>query len=439
MKHGKNALGDPEVSIRRGLFAGIAAVVIMVGGAGGWASTTQFSGAVVTPGILVVDSSVKKVQHPTGGVVGEIRVRDGDSVAAGSVLARLDETVTRANLAIVQKSLDEFRIRQSRLEAELNGDLTFAVPDNLEGNRSDPETDRTIRTEKRVFETRKLSREGQRSQLLERIGQLREQMLGLNEQVVSKGREIELIGEELAGVRELFQKKLISLQRVTALERDSARLRGERGSLISSIAQSKGRITEIELQIMQIHQDLRTEVGKEISTVQSKIAELVERKVGAEDQLKRIDIRAPQSGRVHQLAVHTVGGVIGPAETIMMIVPESDKLAVECKINPRDIDQVRQARTARLRFSAFDQRTTPEIDGTLALVSADLSTDPRTGASYYTARIMISAEEIARLENLKLVPGMPVEAFIQTSERTVISYFTKPLADQVERAFREGR
>jgi HlyD family secretion protein len=426
-------------SIHRHLLAGAIAMVVLIGGVGGWAATTELSGAVVAPGVLVVDTNVKKVQHPTGGVVGELKVRDGDRVRAGDMVVRLDDTVTQANLAIVVKGLDELRARQARLEAERDGaaEVTFA-PD-LVARDKDPEISRLIAGERRLFETRRTGREGQKAQLRERIGQLQEQILGLNEQIVAKKRETEFIGKELVGVRELWRQNLVQIQRVTALERDGARLDGEKGGLISSVAQTKGRITETELQMIQIDQDLRTEVGKELAEIRGKVAELVERKVTAEDQLKRIDIRAPQDGMVHQLAVHTVGGVIGPAEAIMLIVPAADALEVESKINPQDIDQVRIGQPAVLRFSAFNQRTTPEVNGVISRISGDLTNDPRTGASYYTVRITLPPEELSRLNVLRLIPGMPVEAFVRTGERTVLSYLTKPLTDQLTKAFREDR
>jgi HlyD family secretion protein len=270
----------------------------------------------------------------------------------------------------------------------------------------------------------------------QRRRQLREEIQGITGQAAAKKREIELIGQELEGVRDLWRKNLVQIQRVTALERDSARLEGERGQLIAATAQSKGKISEIELQIIQIDQDLRSEVAKELREVQAKIAELVERKVAAEDQLKRIDIRAPQDGLVHQLVVHTVGGVITPGEAMMLIVPEADNLTVEAKLNPQDIDQVQPGQKAVLRFSTFNQRTTPELNGTVIRVSADLTTDQRSGVSYYTVRISIPEAEVARLGGLKLLPGMPLEAFIQTGDRTVLSYLMKPMADQIARAFR---
>ena len=430
------AQSPAQRSIRSHLLGGLAVVALLAGGVGGLAATTELSGAVIAPGSLVVDSNVKKVQHPTGGVVGELRARDGDKVKAGDIVVRLDETITQANLAIVVKSLNELQSRLARLEAERDNVDSVVFPAELLARAGDPELARSMTGERNLFEFRKSARAGQKAQLRERIAQLKEEIQGLTGQVAAKKRETELIGQELEGVRDLWRKNLVQIQRVTALERDAARLEGERGQLIASTAQAKGKISEIELQILQIDQDLRSEVAKDLREVQGKIAELVERKVAAEDQLKRIDIRAPQNGMVHQSTVHTVGGVITPGEAIMLIVPEADALTVEAKLAPQDIDQVRVGQTAALRFSAFSQRTTPELDGVVSRVSADLTTDQRTGAAYYVVRITLSESELARLEGLRLVPGMPVEAFIRTGERTVLSYVMKPFTDQITRSFR---
>ena len=425
-----------QKSIRRHLLASLAIVAILAGGVGGVASTTELSGAVIAPGSVVVDSNVKKVQHPTGGIVGELRVRDGDRVKAGDIVVRLDETITQANLAIVAKGLDELRARLSRLEAERDDAAAVIFPAELSGHASDADVARTIDGEKSLFAFRRTARAGQKAQLKERIVQLKEEVQGLAGQIAAKRRENELITLELEAVRDLWRKNLVPIQRVTALERDAARLEGERGQLVAATAQAKGRTSEIELQILQIDQDLRTEVAKEIPEVQGKIAEFVERKVAAEDQLRRIDIRAPQDGMVHQSVVHTVGGVVGAGETIMLIVPAADLLTVEAKLSPQDIDQVHAGQGAGLRFSAFNQRTTPELDGVVSRVSADLTADPRTGAAYYLVRIALPEAEIAKLGDLHLIPGMPVEAFIRTGERTILSYLTKPFADQAMRAFR---
>lgn len=430
---------SPETreSIQRHMVAGVTVVLMLVGGVGGWASTTELSGALIAPGSIVVDSNIKKVQHPTGGVVGEVRVRDGDHVKAGDIVVRLDETVTRANLSIVTKGLNELAARKARLEAERDNLDAIKFPDELIARHDNIEAAAAMSSERKLFDLRRNARTGQRSQLRERVGQLREEIGGLTSQQTSKGKEIVLIERELVGVRDLFQKNLIQINRLTQLEREGTRLDGERGQLIASVAQSKGKIAELELQILQIDQDLSSEVAKELRDVDGKIGEFVERKITAEDQLKRIDIRAPQDGTVFQSNVHTVGGVITAGDAIMMVVPNADNLTVEAKVNPQDIDQLRVGQKALLRFTTFNQRTTPEIYGAVTRVSADITTDQRSGASYYTVRIGMSAEEIARLGEVRLVPGMPVEAFIQTGERTVMSYLVKPLYDQLSRAFRE--
>jgi HlyD family secretion protein len=294
-----------------------------------------------------------------------------------------------------------------------------------------------MNAERRLFQIRRTARDGQKQQLRQRIAQLEEEIGGLTAQQESKAREIVLIQRELGSVKDLWQKNLIPLNRLTSLEREATRVEGERAQLIATGAQARGKISEINLQIIQIDQDLAGEVGRELREIDGKASEFVERKVAAEDQMKRIDIRAPQDGIVHELAVHTVGGVVGPGEAMMLIVPAADALTVEARIAPQDIDQVRIGQPAGLRFSAFNQRTTPEINGTLSRIAADVTTDSRTGMIYYTARIAIDPAEIARLGDVRIVPGMPVEVFIKTSDRTVASYLTKPLADQVMRAFRE--
>jgi HlyD family secretion protein len=412
-------------------------VAFLAVGLGGWASTAEISGALIAPGSLVVDSNVKKVQHPTGGVVGELRVRDGDRVKAGDILIRLDETVTRANLAIVTKGLTELYARKARLSAERDGTDTVAVPKELADRVDNADVQEAMASERRLFELRRTGRLGQKNQLQERVKQLQEQITGLTAQQDAKSKEMTFIDKELEGVRELWAKNLVQLNRLTSLEREEARLQGERGQLIAAAAEAKGKIAETELQILQVDQEATTDVAKELRETDSKIGEYVERKVTAEDQLKRTDIRAPQDGVVFQTTANTVGGVVTAGDPIMLIVPETDTLLVEAKVEPRDIDQVQSGQPVVLRFSAFNMRTTPEINGSVVRVAADTATDQRTGQSYYLVRISMTADEIKRLGDVKLTPGMPVEAFIQTGERTMLSYLVKPLHDQLMRAFRE--
>ena len=424
--------------IRTQLIIGFGVVFLLVFGLGGWAATANLAGAVLAAGTVVVDSNVKKVQHPTGGVVGEIWVRDGDKVEAGDLVMRLDETVTRANLGVFVSQLNELAVRQARLKAERDGATSVEVPRALADRAGEHEISEIIAGERTLFESRRNARNGQKAQLKERIAQLREEINGLEAQGKAKAKEFDLIGRELHEVEKLWAKNLMPLSKLIALQRDAARIEGERAQLVAATAQAKGKITETELQIIQVDQDMRTEVGKDLAEIRAKTSELVEKKVAAEDQLKRIDIRAPQDGVVHQIAVHTVGSVItAQGDPIMLIVPENEALSIETKVQPQDIDQLKLGQPAVVRFTAFNQRTTPELNGALSRISADVSEDQKTGTRYYTIRIAIPDSEMVRLGGLKLVPGMPVEAFIQTTPRTMISYLVRPIHDQVIKAFRE--
>jgi HlyD family secretion protein len=424
-------------SIRLHLIVGLAVVIVLAGGFGGWASTVQISGALIAPGAVVVESNVKKVQHPTGGVVGEVRARDGDVVKAGDIVVRLDDTVTKASLAIVVKTLNGLYARAARLEAEQRGETKLSFPPQLTERAGDPDVQNVMVSESKLFEVRVHGRAGQKAQLRERVLQLNEEIGGLTAQEAAKEKEIALIEKELVGVRSLYEQHLVQLTRLTTLERDAARLNGERAQYIASRAQAKGKITETELQIIQVDKDMVSEVSKDLRETNDKIGEFVERKVTAEDQLRRVDIRAPQDGMVLQSTVHTVGGVITAGDAMMMIVPQADDLQVEAKVDPKDIDKLQIGQKTLMRLTAFNQRTTPELNGLVTRVSPDVTTDQRTGQSYYTIRVSLPPAEVARLGDVKLIPGMPVEAFVQTGDRTMLSYLLKPLNDQLMRSFRE--
>jgi HlyD family secretion protein len=423
-------------SIRRQLLGGICVITLLGGGLGGWASTTSLAGAVIANGQITVDSNVKKVQHPTGGIVGEIRVKDGSAVKTGDLLMKLDETVTRANLAVLVTQIDELEARQARLAAERDNQKAIKFPELLTSRAKIPTVAAAMAGERSLFEARRTAIDGQKAQLTERLSQLRDEINGLEAQIASKRAQTVLIKKELGGVEQLYQKNLVPIQRLTALQREAARLEGEEGQHTSEIATAKGRITETELQIISLTQELKREVATELREVQGKIGELSERKVAAEDQLKRVDIRAPQDGLVHQMTVHTVGGVISPAEPIMLIVPQADELVVEAHVMPADIDQVRVGQQVQLRFSAFHQATTPELTAEVSRVAADLTKDQQSGLTYYIARITLPPGELAKLGGKTLIPGMPVEAYIQTGNRTALSYLIKPLENQIVRAFR---
>jgi HlyD family secretion protein len=432
---------DPRRAIRKLNLIGLAIVVLLIGGAGVWATTTQLAGAVIAPGTLVVESNVKKVQHPTGGIVGEILVKDGSEVKEGQLVLRLDDTVTRANLGVVRSQLDELMAREARLLTERDDDDAITFPDQLASRRKDASVAHALAGEERLFISRRTARQGQSAQLRERIAQTKEEIRGLSAHLEAKESELDLIGTELKGVAELYRKNLVSISRYMQLQRDQTRLQGERGQLIAEIARARGKISETELQIIQLEQDFRTDVLKDLREGQGKIAELKEKVTAAEDQLKRVDLRAPQTGVVHQLSVHTVGGVIANGETIMQIVPRADELVVEAKVAPSDIDQIATEAKASVRIMAGNQRTNPEIRGVVSRVSADLTREQQNsgqpGAAYYLIRISLPTTELARLNDIRLVPGMPAEAFVQTNERTPLQYLLKPLQEQIARTFRE--
>ncbi len=341
---------DMREAIRRYTIAGGAVVLFLTGGVGVWAGTMQIAGALIAPGTIVVDSNVKKIQHPTGGVVGQVYAHDGDRVRAGDLLVRLDDTVARANLAIVTKGLTELEARKARLGAERDRADTVSFPDDLLKRGDDPDVAQVLAAERKLFDLRRAARAGQKAQLRERIEQLGKEINGFTSQQASKEKEVTLIERELTGVRDLFQKNLVPMTRVTALERDGTRLDGERGQLIASVAQAKGKVAELNLQIIQVDEDASSDVAKEMRETDGKIGEYVERKIAAADQLKRTDIRSPQDGTVFQSTVHTVGGVIPAGEPIMLVVPDAEKLAVEARVNPQDIDKVQVSQASGIAF-----------------------------------------------------------------------------------------
>ncbi len=422
-----------ENELRTGLRVLLVATLL----GGGWFAFVPLAGAVVVPGNLVVQSNVKAIQHPTGGVVAEIKVTNGMRVAAGDLLLRLDATQVQASLQMVSKQLDELRARIARLTAERDGLGQPEFPRTLLERSSEDNVRSLLASESSLFRARFDARKSQKDLLESRIAQLTQEISGLDAQVASKAKQLELIAGELAGVQDLYDKRLVPLTRLTTLQRETARIEGERGQLISAIAETKAKIGEAQLQVSRLDQDFRTDVVKELGETQGKEAELVERGVAARDQLDRIEIRSPTSGVIHQLSAHTIGGVIRAGDTIMEIVPDTDDLLVEARLQPQDIDQVHPGQKAFVRLSAFNQRVTPQLTGAVSFVSADTSRDQQTNAPYFTVRVVLPDDERRRLGALQLVPGMPAEVFMQTGSRTMMSYVFKPISEQISRAFVE--
>jgi HlyD family secretion protein len=420
-------------AIRRNLFAALL-LVAATGVAVGFSAYTPLDGAVVALGTIVVEGNVKKIQHPTGGVVAEIAVAEGARVEAGDPLIRLDETVMRANLDIVRNNLTTERARLARLQALRDGVVEPVFPPDL---AEDASLSGVLEGEARLTRLLLNSQEDQKRGLRERIEQSRQEIKGLKELQKSFSGQRDIVRKDLEDLQPLYKRGNIQRPRISALQRELMRNQGAIGDGFARIAQSRAKIAETELQIVQIDHDFVADIVKQLRETETKITELRERKIAAEDQLTRVDIRSPLSGTVHQLAVHTMGGVVSSSDVLMHIVPSSKRLVVEIQVKPSDIDQLSMGQEARVRFSAFDRRTTDELQGTLTRIAADLTHDPRGRLSYYTATVQVPDSELGRLNGRKLVPGMPAEVLIKAGERTLASYILKPIHDQMERALRE--
>lgn len=395
------------------------------------------SGAVVVSGSMVAGSSLRKVQHPAGGVIAAILVKDGDHVESGDVVVRLNEVAARSALEVLNTQLVELRVRSARLTAERDGLKQPQWPADLTSRSAAPGIAQLMALEASLFQSR-AGAQARKGELLDQhIMQLTEEITGLKAQVESREQQFKHVTTELTGLETLFRQALVPLPRISAVRREAARLDGERRQLQATIAGTHSKIAEAKLQIVATAETYVAEVSKELGETQSKLSELTERRIAANEQFKRHEIRAPISGTVHQSTVHTVGGVAGPGEVMMQIVPERDELVFEARLATKDVDQVTDGQPATIRFTAFNRATAPELHGTVSFVAADASRDAQTGASHYTVRIALPHSELRRLEGLRLLPGMPADAFLETGSRSMVSYLLRPITDQMQRAFRE--
>lgn len=428
----------PLISLKRSARMAFAVALVTLGGAALWATLQPLAGAVVAGGTFKVESNVKKIQHQTGGIVKTLAVAEGARVKAGDLLVRLDDTMARAELGIVMNDLVSQRARLARLIAERDQVGEIAFPQDLIAEAGANEATRAVLdSETRVRATRLTLLQGQKAQLKERISQLRQQAEGYAAQKKALEDQRKLAVADQTSLKPLLAKDLVPRTRTSELQREIVKLDGSIGSAAAQIAELGGKQAELELQILGLDRDLNMEVAKDIRETEARIGELNERRIAAEDRMKHTTIRAPEEGIVYALNFHTVGGVVAPGETLMLIVPQSEPLLVEAKVRPTDIDQVHVGQETRLILSAFNQRTTPEVRGAVFRVAADLTSEERTGLSYYLVGIKIPEEEIKTLGSLRLMSGMPVEAYIQTGERSVASYLLKPLANHMNRAMRE--
>lgn len=421
------------------LWSGLVALILLVFGVGYWGATTKISGAVVASGMIQVENLRQIVQHPEGGVVGEILVSEGDTVEAGQVVLRFDDNLIQSELTIVDGQLNEINARKSRLKAERdNAETVVFDADLLERAKSNPDLQELIDGQANLFKARRESARKEIEQLTERKTQISLQIEGNGAQMESLDLQLELVGRELKDQQSLLSKGLAQASRVLALLREQARLQGQVGELKSVAARGAAQIVETELEILKLTSQRREAALDELRQIEYTSIELTERALSARETLSRLEVRSPSSGIVFGLTVFAVRSVVRPADPILYVIPQDQPMVITSRIEAIHVDQVRQGQEATLRFSTFDQRTTPEVFGVVTMVSADIFNDEVTGLSYYAAEILPKEGEIERLGDVELLPGMPVEAFIKTDERTPISFLVKPLADYFNRAFREG-
>lgn len=427
-------------SPRSHILAGVTALLLLVGGLGGWLAFAQLSGAVIATGELRKESNRQVVQHPDGGIVSEILVREGEVVEAGDVLLRLDETRRRAELAIVDVQLDEAMARMARLTAERDGLLTMPVLAELESRLSEnADIASVVEGQRKLFDARLDSMAAEKAQLESRIDQTEKRIVGAEEQIVASTLQYELIQEEIDAQQALFEKGLATAAPLSTLKREGARLQGEIARLRATIAEARSEIAATRVALLQLDGDRREEAIDELRTLHASVAELKQRRIAIADQLLRMEVRAPRAGIIDALAIHARQSVIKPADPLLYIVPKDEALVVAVEVTPTEIDSVYLGQSVDVRFPAFNTRITPSVGGRVHSVSADRRIDDQTGESFYAVEIALDDTSFDdAIDQVTLLPGMPVEAYLLTDGRTPISYLTKPLTDQIARAMREG-
>lgn len=431
---------DGKFSLRFPMILGIVGLLVLVGGFGTWASTTNISGAIIAGGQIEVDQNRQVVQHPDGGVVDQILVDEGDTVEAGDTLIRLDPTLLLSELTIVEDQYFELMARRARLQAERDEKDTIDFPSEvLEIAETDAEIADAVEGQRNLFDARNDSVDREVEQLGKRSEQISDQIVGIDAQQHALERQLELIEGELADQQSLLDRGLAQASRVLSLQREQANLSGRVGELTASKAQSEGRITEFEIERLKLQTQRREEAITELRDLQYRDRELAEERRRLREQLSRLDIKAPVGGIVYGLTVFTPRSVIRAADPVLYIVPQDRPLVTTVQVPPIHIDKVSVGQEVTLRFSALDQRRTPELFGKVTQISAYAFSNEEQGTSFYRAEIVLSEGELDRLpEGSALIPGMPVEAFIRTDDRTPLAYLVKPFSDYFAKAFRES-
>jgi HlyD family secretion protein len=428
-----------QFPIRRPLALGLVASLVLILGFGLWATMTRISGAIVAQGQIEVERDRQIVQHPDGGVVEDILVAEGATVAAGDTLLRLDGSALRSELTIVEGQLSELTGRAARLTAERDEAAILEFPAEIAAlAQGSVDVAAQLDGQRRLFEARRATLAEQRELLGRRIDQISAQSNGLAAQRAALTTQLDLIEQELASQQSLLDKGLAQAGTVLALERERARLEGQLGELAAEVARTEEQVTEIEIEISSLATRRREEATDELRQIGPMMLELAERRRALAERIDRLEIRAPVAGIVLGLQVTTPRAVLRPAEPVLYVIPQDRPLVITARIAPIHIDEVAVGQPAELVFAAFSARDTPHLSGKVTLVSADALTDSGTGATYYTAELQLDAGEEARLGGRTLLPGMPVEVFLQTGRRTPLAYLVKPFTDYFARAFRES-
>jgi len=427
----------PKAPIWRPLRLALFIILFGLGGVFGWGAFAMIDSAVVAPGTLMVELNRRNVQHLEGGIVGEVLVREGAVVAAGQPLIRLDDTRVRAGLNVVLDEADRARARVAVLAAE-RADMPAPVfPPELTARQADPKVAEILSVQNDEFIARRNALQGQTEILTQRALQLQKQIDGLNVRIESNDRQLALVRQEIMGVEGLVRMGLERLPRLLSLQREEARLIGERGEAIENVARTQQAVGEAEMQRAQLLRARQEENAKELRELQGRLLELREREISANDQLMRLTIDAPEAGMVMELRYSARGGVIAPGSQVASIVPQEERLVVEAQITPMDVDTVRTGMPASIRLSHAAARTTPVLEGSVERISPDRMTDQRTGMPYFVARIAFAPEELIKHEYLRLQPGMHAEVLIRRGERSFASYLARPLADRFAKSIRE--
>ncbi len=428
---------NKPVNARLLLAIGFGAIALLVGGIGVWSVATNISGAVVARGTVKVESERQVIQHPDGGVVGKILAYNGDRVHAGDILVRFDDTFLKSELSIVQSQLMEIAARKARLEAERDGRETLDFSERPVYAHLDPkQIDEQLAGQQALFEARRASLAQKTSQLREQQQQIHKQVEGVEAQLASLHRQLDLISQELEDKQSLLERHLMEASRVLQVQREHARLTGEIGQLNASIAEARVKISAIEIEILRLTEEQREDAITQLRDLQYTQISLIERENSLSEQLLRLDVRAPVDGVVFGSRIFALKSVVQPAEPMMFLVPSDQPLYVAVRVDPTNIDQVYVGQTVSLQFSTFNRRTTPAIPAEVVRVSPDVQTDEATRESYYEVVVAPAPDAFDALPDVKLLPGMPVEAFLMTEERTPLSYLTHPLTVYFNRAFR---